>query len=93
MRPRLSSLHVYHWTIGAYEKNIVNETVRPLVWPDDFNRHPLADGVDRWRSYLKEAQKTGKDHWALLEFVKDDDPKQVMEDAATLIALLEEQNR
>ena len=71
--PRLSTVHVYHWTIGSYEKNVVNETVRPLIWPEDYNRHPLEDGTDRWAEYFSRVSQTGKDHFALLEFVKDKD--------------------
>ncbi len=81
---RLGTLHVYHWTIGSYEENTVNETMRPLIFPDDFYRHPLVDGVERWQTYVAAAQTTGRNHWALLEFVKDDSPAQVIADAATL---------
>jgi len=82
--PRLSTVHVYHWTIGSYEKNTANETIRPLKWPEDFYRHPLLDGTDRWKEYVSAARATGRDHFMLLEFVKDDSPEQVMADAATL---------
>lgn len=85
--PRLGTLHVFHWTMGSYEANTVNETMRPPL-PGDFHRHPLADGVDRWRRYLAAAGTTGRDHWALLEFVRDDCPEQVVADAATLIRLI-----
>lgn len=86
--PRLNTIHVYHWTIGSYEKNTVNETVRPLKYPEDFHRHPLSDGADRWREYIKIINSTGRDHFALLEFVKDDLPTQVIEDAGTLKKML-----
>ena len=86
--PRLSTLHVYHWTIGSYEANTLNETMRPLNYPEDFFRHPLADGRARWERYLDTARKGGRDHFALLEFVKDDSPDQVIQDAAILRKLL-----
>lgn len=82
--PRLSTVHVYHWTIGSYEQNTVNETIRPLKWPEDYFRHPLADGTERWKKYLAAVRSTGRDHFALLEFVKDDLPGNVLRDAATL---------
>jgi 3-dehydroshikimate dehydratase len=85
---RLSTIHVYHWTIGSYEKNTLNETVRPLKYPDDFFRHPLSDGIDRWEQYFAEVALTGRDHYALLEFVKDDCPENVLKDAATLNRLV-----
>lgn len=91
--PRLSTIHVYHWTIGSYEKNTFNETMRPLKYPEDFHRHPLSDGADRWREYLKAVNSAGCDHFALLEFVKDDLPEQVIEDAGTLRELLRFQAR
>jgi len=59
------------WTIGSYEANTANETMRPLVYPDDFLRHPLADGVDRWQAYLGAAKTTGRDHWAMLSLDGD----------------------
>ncbi len=89
--PRLSTIHVYHWTLGSYEKNTVNETIRPLKLPEDFFRHPLSDGADRWREYFKILNTAGCDHFALLEFVKDDSPEQVIEDAGTLKELLKVQ--
>ena len=85
--PRLSTVHMYHWTIGSYEKNTLNETVRPLVYPDDFFRHPLEDGADRLRAYCAAIQTTGRDHFMLLEFVKDDLPEQVIADGKWLAAI------
>lgn len=87
LQPRLSALHVYHWTIGAYERNLYNERERRLVYPVDYHRHPLADGVERWQAYLREAQKSGRPHHALLEFVRGDSPEQVEKDAAVLLDL------
>jgi 3-dehydroshikimate dehydratase len=86
--PRLSTVHVYHWTIGSYEKSTVNETIRPLVFPDDFHRHPLADGTARWQRYIRAIASTVRDHALLLEFVKDNTTDQVVADAATLKHLL-----
>lgn len=85
---RLATLHVYHWTIGSYERNTLNELVRPLNYPEDFFRHPLADGADRWREYFDLAKTTGRDHFALLEFVRDDSAEQFLEDAAVLRGLV-----
>ena len=85
--PRLSTLHVYHWTIGSYAENLVDESQRPLNWPDDFHRHPLLDGMDRWRAYLDCARTSGRTHAALLEFVANDSIEQAKADAAVLVAL------
>jgi 3-dehydroshikimate dehydratase len=86
--PRLSTVHMYHWTIGSYEENTLNETVRPLVYPDDFYRHPLEDGAARLRYYCETVQTTDRDHFMLLEFVKDDSPEQVIADSAILLSLV-----
>jgi sugar phosphate isomerase/epimerase len=85
LRPRLSTLHVYHWTIGSYEKNLYNDSQRDLVWPTDFHRHPLADGEPLWREVLSRVATHPGDHCALLEFVRDDTVEQTRADAATLV--------
>jgi hypothetical protein len=68
---------------------MLNETVRPLVYPDDFYRHPLEDGTERWKEYLAAVRSTGRNHFALLEFVKDDLPEQVIADSAILLSLVD----
>ncbi len=88
--PRLSTVHVYHWTIGSYGKNAFNETVRPLKWPEDFFRHPLGEGAERWKAYFEVVRAGGREHFALLEFVKDDSPEQVIADAKSLQMFLAE---
>ena len=85
---RLNTIHVYHWTIGSYENNTVNETVRALKYPEDFFRHPLAEGIDRWEKYFELIKQTGHNHFALLEFVKGDSTQQVFEDSKTLRKLI-----
>ena len=83
--PRLSTVHMYHWTIGSYEKNCLNETIRPLVYPDDYYRHPLEDGADRVRAYCETVQSSARDHFVLLEFVKDDSPEQAVADGKFMV--------
>lgn len=53
-----------------------------------YDRHPLADGAGVWPRYLAEANAVRPSGWALLEFVKDDSPTQLLTDAATLKAWL-----
>ncbi len=48
------------------------------------DRRPLEEGYEQWRRYLTKAGETGCEHYALLEFVKDDDPEMFLQDAATL---------
>lgn len=85
---RLNTIHVYHWTIGSYEKNSVNETIRPLKYPDDFYRHPLSDGKDRWNKFIQMIKTTNRAHYMFLEFVKNDEPLQVVEDYRILKELI-----
>ena len=58
-------------------------------FPTAAERNPLAAGADRWRAYLAAVSASGRDHDALLEFVKGDAPEQFAADAQTLLELLE----
>ncbi len=53
-------------------------------------RLPLSSGADRWKQYLEAIRSTGRDHYAMLEFVRDDSPKAMLEDAETLKGWLRE---
>lgn len=50
-------------------------------WGD---RYPLAEGADRWLTYLREFANAGFPRWALMEFVPGDDPEAYLRDARTL---------
>jgi sugar phosphate isomerase/epimerase len=54
-------------------------------------RLALADGETAWKAYLARA-KEAADMFAMLEFVKGDDPEQMVRDAATLRGWLREVN-
>lgn len=49
---------------------------------ESSERMPLADGREPWRDYLKMADACNG--WAYLEFVRNDDPRQLSQDAAVL---------
>ncbi|MBB6734208.1 sugar phosphate isomerase/epimerase family protein [Cohnella zeiphila] len=53
-------------------------------------RCPLADGQEEWRRYFAAASEAepGGARYALMEFVKDDDPEQFLQDAAALHRIL-----
>jgi|TARA_B100000745_G_scaffold208985_1_gene138196 sugar phosphate isomerase/epimerase len=74
---RLSHLHVFAWGTGF----------------EDRNR--LADGASLWEPALSAVPvggpwgATGRDRWAFLEYVVDDDPANLADDAATLQAWLD----
>lgn len=74
MLPRVSNLHVYAWRKGDK--------------PDEPVRLPLRDAVDQWRPFIDVLARSGRNHYAMLEYVKDDDPEQFRRDAETLCALL-----
>ena len=72
----LSHLHVFQWT--SFEE-----------------RHPLVDGDERWTAVLTglvaaDGGRWSGDRWALLEYVRGDDPAQVALDAATLRGWLDD---
>lgn len=89
--PYLSTVHVYHWTIGSYEKNIYNEQERVLKWPEDYHKHPLEDGLEDWSAYLDliSQSKIHSEIPLLLEFVKGGSVEQLQDDAKTLLSLIE----
>lgn len=86
--PRLSTVHVYYWTIGSWDRNTKSDAVDSLIWPDDYFMHPLADGAERWTRYIEKINQSDEDHFALLEFVKEGTIDQVKEDAASLLQLV-----
>ena len=52
--------------------------------PDADGHPPLADGVAPWKQYLAVAAATGRDHYVLIEFVKDGAVENFRRDATTL---------
>lgn len=58
--------------------------IHVFQWDEETGaRQPLAEGERAWRSYLEGLAGAGA-MFALLEFVRDDDPEQMLRDAATL---------
>ena len=74
--PSLSNIHVFQWTLDEQKKTA---------------RHPLADGWEEWSQYLRVVRHDDVERYAMLEFVKDDRPEQLFEDADCLSGILEEQ--
>lgn len=72
------------------------EKVRPWLshihvfhW-DELEKLPLSQGINEWQQYIEfinQSKGTGIRHF-LMEFVKDNNPKQFLEDAKTLKKLL-----
>lgn len=53
-------------------------------------RRPLVEGADTWRDYFQCMATQSGERYAMLEFIKDDDPSQFLQDAKVLKRLLEE---
>jgi sugar phosphate isomerase/epimerase len=53
-----------------------------------YERLPLSDNEEEWLSYLSHASSTPGERYVLLEFVKDDDPQQLLRDADVLLGWL-----
>jgi sugar phosphate isomerase/epimerase len=71
--PRLAGVHVFHWTYPEGERD----------------HRPLAEGQGVWPTYLRQAatcpaMADGQTLYALLEFVRDNDPANLAADAAEL---------
>lgn len=52
-------------------------------WSERFG---LDEGAERWKAYLSRLASPSLTRWALMEFVKGDDPEQYLRDAETLNA-------
>lgn len=57
-------------------------------WPTPAERHPLADGAERWAEFWKVIKQASGDRYALMEFVQDDAVEAFERDAVTLLQAL-----
>ncbi|MGE4488006.1 MAG: sugar phosphate isomerase/epimerase family protein [Kiritimatiellales bacterium] len=69
LRKRILNLHVFYWLYDAVK--------------EQREQRPLSDGRQDWSRYLA-AELSSGDHFALLEFVRNNEPSQFLRDAATL---------
>ncbi|MDF7797981.1 TIM barrel protein [Pontiellaceae bacterium B1224] len=76
------NLHVFHWLFDPGAGS----------WGKATDRRPLAEGSNDWKTYFRVPLNPSLDHVALMEFVRNDDPEQVLSDAAVLKQLLSGQN-
>jgi 3-dehydroshikimate dehydratase len=67
--PWTQHVHLFSWELAR-----TGETIRL----------PLADHSPQWQAYLDRIKALPDDRFALLEFVRNDDPQQFLADAATL---------
>ena len=64
--------------VGPWIRNI-----HTFSW-NGTERLPLADGAEKWRACLDEIRRLPGERSLMLEFVRGDDPAQLIEDAMTL---------
>jgi sugar phosphate isomerase/epimerase len=66
------------------------EHLHVFQWGDDHSRQPLGEGRERWTRLfrLAEKQAPAADRYAMLEFVRSDDPAAFLEDARVLLELV-----
>lgn len=62
------------------------EYVHAYYW-DDSGRRPFAEGAAEWRRYLEALLEMPGEKHVMLEFVRDNDPEQLLADAAELTRL------
>lgn len=72
--PYLTNVHVFHWHRDH---------------PNVRERYPLEQGKADWETFLGILQTSERDHAAMLEFVRDDNPQYFKRDAATLLLWLD----
>ncbi len=89
---RLGHVHIFHWTVGSPDENRL-EAGREPVWPDDYYRHLLHEGKERWMGYLEYINGLADLRYCLLEFVKDDSAESFLQDASTLREMINSLNR
>ena len=73
LRNRVLNLHVFHWIFHPMRGG----------WGENIDRRPLEEGADEWNKYLSVDLPPGG-HFALMEFVRNDDLEQFIKDAAAL---------
>jgi 3-dehydroshikimate dehydratase len=76
MKDKILNLHAFHWNYDESK-------------PKPIDRRPLKEGAQDWAQYLS-VSLPERTRYALIEFVRADDPRQFLEDANTLIKWLEE---
>jgi sugar phosphate isomerase/epimerase len=72
--PWLVNVHVFSW------REINGHRERMLLDAKEVE----------WAQYLSKVTTTGRDHFAMIEFVRDDDPANFLKDAETLKCLIRE---
>ena len=64
------------------------KNIHVFHWWPEYERHLLAEGRDRWESYIDILKADSRQFHALIEFVKDDEVANLFKDAEILTHLL-----
>ncbi len=90
-RPNLNLYWQPNYSLDKEENVAALKMVLPYLrdvhvfsWFPDYSRKSLKEGEDLWMEYLDIIAGDKKEHKLMLEFVKDNKPDQLLEDAATL---------
>ncbi|UOQ84770.1 sugar phosphate isomerase/epimerase family protein [Gracilibacillus salinarum] len=77
--------------VSVAERLASIEAVKPWItnihvfhWYSFEKRMHLSEGIDEWHQYLEKISQDGKERYLLMEFVKDDDVDQFLQDARAL---------
>ncbi|MFA5689400.1 MAG: TIM barrel protein [Kiritimatiellales bacterium] len=73
LKDSIANLHVFYWLYDSMKES----------WNNRVDRRPLNEGAADWKEYFSILFPSG-DHYALLEFVRHDDPVQFLKDAEVL---------
>ncbi len=75
---RVLNMHVFHWMFSPGAGS----------WGESTDRRPLEEAAEDWKTYFGVELAPEVQHYALMEFVRNDDPEQFLKDAAVLTGLL-----
>ena len=73
LKEKILNFHVFHWVFDAEQEE----------WGNAVDRRPFIEGENDWRQYFS-VELPSRERYALLEFVRDDDPEQFLKDAHVL---------
>lgn len=71
---QILNIHVFHWKFSPGAGS----------WGDSTDRRPLHEGGCDWKRYFRVPLNPVTEHYALMEFVRNDAPEQFLRDAAVL---------
>ncbi|MGJ8640106.1 MAG: sugar phosphate isomerase/epimerase family protein [Opitutaceae bacterium] len=77
---RVLNMHVFYWQFRPGRGD----------WGESTDRRPLAEASEDWQTYFQVPLDPSFQHYALMEFVKDDCQEQFLSDAAALKEIIKQ---